>query len=134
MGIYIVKSLHSDWIKIGHHTISSKRPSVYYRYINRGFYSCKCPEEIQNKVGFKDLELLYWFYNLNENDEKQLHSELSSCFQNEGEWYKYENIEQILNILHTKYNGISKMPSNDEYNQAIEWNNKLKKRFFKINK
>ncbi len=30
MGIYIIKSLHSDWIKIGHHKVTDKRPAVYY--------------------------------------------------------------------------------------------------------
>jgi len=33
MGIYIKKSLHSNWIKVGHHLITEKRPSVYYRFI-----------------------------------------------------------------------------------------------------
>jgi hypothetical protein len=127
MGIYIIKSLHSEWIKVGHHLISDKRPSVYYRYINRGFYSCKCPEEIKDKVGFKDLELLYWFYNLNEDDEKNLHLELKKSYESEGEWYKYENLEKIVNILHTKYNGLSKLPDNEEYSRAIQWSNKFNK-------
>ena len=44
MGIYIIKSLHSNWIKVGHHLITKRRPSVYYRYINRGFYSAVRPK------------------------------------------------------------------------------------------
>jgi hypothetical protein len=44
---------------------------VYHRYINRGFYSCICPNEINDKVGFDDLKLIYWFYNLDNDDEKK---------------------------------------------------------------
>jgi hypothetical protein len=31
MGIYIVKSLHSEWIKIGHFKTTDVKPSVYYQ-------------------------------------------------------------------------------------------------------
>lgn len=34
MGIYIVKYLHSEWIKIGHFKTTDVKPSVYYRYID----------------------------------------------------------------------------------------------------
>ena len=73
MGIYIIKSLHSKWIKIGHHLITDKRPSVYYRFINRGFYSVFRPNEIKDRVSFNDLQLIYWFPNLCMSDERKLH-------------------------------------------------------------
>ena len=99
MGIYIIKSLHSNWIKIGHHKITDRRPSVYYRFINRGFYSIICPEEIKDRVSFNDLQLIYWYKNLDLSDEKKLHKQLRLLFDYEGEWYKYENINDIINIL-----------------------------------
>ena len=126
MGIYIIKSLHSDWIKIGHHKITNRRPSVYYRFINRGYYSVICPIEIKDKVSFNDLELIYWFDNLDINDEKKIHKQLRTTYQYEGEWYKYEHINDITNIIYKDYNGILKMPTIDDYNDALKWANKLK--------
>ena len=125
MGIYIIKSLHSDWIKIGHHKITNRRPSVYYRFINRGFYSVICPIEIKDKVSFNDLKLIYWFDNLDINDEKKLHKQLRTTYQYEGEWYKYEHINDITNIIYKDYNGILKIPTIDEYNDALKWSNKF---------
>ena len=126
MGIYIIKSLHSDWIKIGHHKITDRRPSVFHRYINRGFYSVICPIEIKDKVGFNDLKLIYWFDNLDINDEKKLHEQLRTLYQYKGEWYKYEHIDDIINIIYKDHNGILKMPTINEYNDAVNWSNKCK--------
>ena len=128
MGIYIVKSLHSNWIKIGHHKITDRRPSVYYRYINRGFYSVHRPIEIQDKVSFFDLELIYWFENLDIADENNLHQILRKKYEYHGEWYKYKNLDDITKIIYNDLNGILKMPTNDEYKRAIEWSNNLRKR------
>jgi hypothetical protein len=125
MGIYIVKSLHSEWIKIGHFKTTPVKPSVYYRYINRGFYSCICPIEIKNKVSFKDLELLYWFPNLDKSIESKLHRQLKLLFQHCGEWYKYENINNILQFIYNDYHGILNMPTIHEYNHAVKWCNEL---------
>jgi hypothetical protein len=131
MGIYIIKSLHSNWIKIGHHKITNRRPSVYYRFINRGFFSVICPTEIKDKVSFDDLELIYWFENLDINDEKKLHKQLRTTYQYEGEWYNYEDLNDITNIIYNDYNGILKTPTIDEYNDALEWRNNLSNRRFK---
>ena len=125
MGIYIIKSLHSNWIKIGHHQITERRPSVYYRFINRGFYSVIRPKEIKDKVSFDDLQLIYWFKNLNILDEKKLHQQLIILFEYEGEWYKYDNLSDILNIINKDYNGILEMPSINEYNDALKWRDNL---------
>tara|TARA_Y100000389_G_C17462372_1_gene522823 strand:- start:3700 stop:4098 length:399 start_codon:yes stop_codon:yes gene_type:complete len=126
MGIYIVKSLHSNWIKIGHHKITDRRPSVYYRFVNRGFYSVVRPREIKDKVGFNDLELIYWFVNLDITDENNLHQRLRLLHEYHGEWYKYENLDDIIKIIYNDFNGIMKMPTNDEYNDAIEWSTNLR--------
>lgn len=125
MGIYIIKSKHSNWIKVGHHKITERRPSVYYRYINRGFYSCKCPEEIKEKVSFNDLELLYWFENLDIETEKNLHKQLKLLYEFEGEWYNFNNIQEILSIILNHYNGINKMPSEEDLKNALLWSNQL---------
>lgn len=129
MGIYIIKSLHSDWFKLGHHKITERRPNVYYRYINRGFYSCICPEEIKNKVSFHDLQLICWFINLDIIDEHSIHSKFKKIFDNIGEWYRYSDLEKIVNIIVNEYNGINQMPTIEEYNDAKKWCNNLKKHF-----
>ena len=128
MVIYIIKSIHSDWIKIGHHQITKKRPSVYYRYINRGFYSVICPNEIKDKVSFNDLELICWFKNLNILDEEKIHQQLKLLYEYNGEWYKYNNLNDILNIIYKDYNGILEMPTVDEYNDAKKWRDNLNKK------
>jgi hypothetical protein len=125
MGVYIIKSVHSNWIKLGHHKITHRRPSVYYRFINRGFYSVICPSEIKDAVSFHDLILLYWFENLDINDEKKLHEQLRTTYNHVGEWYKHEHIDSIVNIIYKDYKGVLKMPTVDDYNNAIEWSKKM---------
>ena len=121
MGVYIIKSLHSNWIKVGHHLITERRPSVYYRFINRGFYTVIRPKEIEDMVSFDDLQLIYWFTNLNIDHEKKIHKKLRLLYEYDGEWYKYENLNDILNIIYNDYNGYLQMPSIDEYNSALKW-------------
>jgi hypothetical protein len=99
MGIYVIKSKFTNWYKIGHHKITEKRPNVYYRFIRRGFFSCISPIEIQNRLSFDDVELLFWFPNLNEKDEKHLHILLSNTLQKYGEWFKTDNSNIILNCI-----------------------------------
>jgi len=132
MGIYIIKSLHSNWIKVGHHLITKRRPSVYYRYINRGFYSVVRPKEIKDRVNFEDLQLIYWFTNLELEDEKKLHKQLKLLYDYKGEWYKSEKLNDILNIIYKDYNGYLQMPTMDELNNALKWrhNYRTKSRFF----
>lgn len=131
MGIYIIKSLYSDWFKLGHHKITKRRPNVYYRYINRRFYSCKCPEEIKNKVSFDDLQLIYWFNNLGLKEEQKIHLQLKQKFNNIGEWYKYNDLEKIINILENEYNCVNQIPTKEEYNEAKKWCNNLNNKCFK---
>lgn len=103
MGIYVIKSKYSNWMKIGHHKVTERKPNAYFRYINRGFYSCSCPKEIEDKVSFDDLELIYWFPNLNIKIERELHLYLKNnkilYLCNKGEWYNELNLDEIKNIL-----------------------------------
>lgn len=128
MGIYIIKSLHSNWIKVGHHKVTEKRPSVYYRFIHRGFYSVVRPKEIKDRVSFNDLQLICWFKNLDIEDEEKLHEQLRILYEYKGEWYKDENIHNIMNIIYKDYNGILEMPTIDEYNDAVKWCDELHKK------
>lgn len=132
MGIYIINSLHSNWFKLGHHQITEKRPNVYYRYINRGFYSVKNPDEIKDKVGFNDLKLLYWYPNMNIEDENNIHTLLKNKFESFGEWYRYENLGEVINIITNEYGGVLDMPTIDDYNKAKKWSDDINRKYKKI--
>ena len=106
MGVYIIKSKHCNWYKIGHHKITSRRPTIFHRYIRRGFYSCICPQEIENKVGFQDIELLYWFPNLDVCHERSIQVELKKTYESCGEWFKDLKIDQIASMITIKHKGI----------------------------
>jgi hypothetical protein len=112
---------HSEWIKIGHFKTTDVKPSVYYRYINRdinrGFYSCICPIELNNKVSFKDLQLLYWFHNLDKSIESKLHRQLKLLF--------------ILQFIYNDYHGILNMPTIHDYNHPVKWCNDLQNLYTK---
>lgn len=128
MGVYIIKSKHANWFKVGHHKISASRPNVYYRYINRGFYSVICPDELQNRVGFWDVELLYFFKNLTTRDERQIHRDLRSTYRNCGEWYYSLNIAETVNLITTKYQGVNEMPTRADLDNAFQWRNEIRQR------
>jgi hypothetical protein len=121
MGIYIIKSIHSDWIKVGHHKVSQRKPNVYFRYINRGFYSCICPSEIKNKVGFHDVELLYWFPSLDISIEKKIHKKLKQSETKIGEWYSFKILDKILTLITQEFNGINCPPSDQDLEIAKQW-------------
>jgi hypothetical protein len=94
MGVYVYKSKHIDAIKVGHYC----KDNAWSRIANRGFYSCKCPDEIKDKVGVDDLILLYWYPTLTPKDEKKLHKDLRIhriC----GEWFKTSAIDIIPTII-----------------------------------
>jgi hypothetical protein len=120
MGVYVIKSKHTNWFKVGHHRVSQQRPNVYYRYIKRGFYSCISPSEIRNRLSFDDVELLCWFPNLNEASEKTIHNLLSARLSKYGEWFKTDDHEIIVNII-KNVGGVQQEVLPAELDQAREW-------------
>jgi len=121
MGIYVIASKHSTWIKIGHHKITLKRPNVFYRYINRGFYSCICPPEIKDLVGFEDVELLYWFPNLTTRQEKQLHKYFRNTHNSCGEWFENIDCELIRKVIIEQFGGIEEAVTEEQLEEAKKW-------------
>ena len=75
MGVYVYKSNHMDAIKVGHYC----KNNAWSRIAHRGFYSCRCPDEIKDKVSIEDLNLLCWYPKLTPKDEKILHKDLIEC-------------------------------------------------------
>jgi hypothetical protein len=94
MGVYVYKSIHIDAIKIGHYC----KNNAWSRIAHRGFYSCKCPDEIKEKVSVEDLQLLYWYPKLTPKDEKKLHRDLIE-YKICGEWFKSDAINRLLEII-----------------------------------
>lgn len=123
MGIYIVKSKVANYYKIGHHKVTQRRPNVYFRWIRRGFYSCKHPEILNGKLSFEDIELLFWFPNLDIEIEQKIHAHLKLSYASKsvGEWYEDLDLIEVVNIITNTYNGINKFPSEKDLNLAIEW-------------
>jgi len=95
MGVYVYKSKHIDAIKVGHYC----KNNAWSRIAHRGFYSCKCPNEIESKVGVEDMSLLYWYPNLIKRDETHLHKELLE-YRICGEWFRSDAIFRMLEIVH----------------------------------
>lgn len=94
MGVYVFRSKHMDAIKIGHYC----NLNAWSRIAHRGFYSCKCPDQIKEKVSVDDLVLQYWFPNLTSTDEKNILKSLSSdriC----GEWFSIHALGKINNLI-----------------------------------
>ena len=94
MGVYVYKSKYIDAIKVGHYC----KNNAWSRIAHRGFYSCRCPDEIKDRVSIEDLILLCWYPNLTTKDEKKLHKlllEYSLC----GEWFKSSAVDKILEII-----------------------------------
>jgi len=69
MGVYVFKSKHGDFMKIG-------------------------PPQLQNRVTVDDLELLRWYPNLKRADEKALHKRCHASSKG-GEWFSMEALALV---------------------------------------
>lgn len=125
MGVYIIKHKFSDWFKIGHHKITKTKLNVYFRFINRGFYACRCPDEIKNKVSFEDLDLLYWFPNLDIVKEIRIHNYLKKIYEHYGEWYINADIDIVVKIITNVFNGVIGTVTDDDLMKAKQWRDNL---------
>lgn len=71
MGVYVFEC--GNYIKVGHHAISSRRPNVYYRVAGRGFHSCLHPTELEGRLNISDIVLVAWYPSLTRRDEMHIH-------------------------------------------------------------
>jgi hypothetical protein len=113
MGVYIFKHKHSIWLKVGHHYGNNP----YERLLHGGFSSNICPYQIRGKTYYDDMELLFWFNNLNIDDEKEIHLRLGKIKEN-GEWYEM-NIDIIVQVIQN-IGGIILPININNYNLFIE--------------
>ena len=116
MGVYIFQSKHGDWIKIGHHKITSSRPNVYFRVARRGFHSCIHPPELRKHLNEIDFELVRWYPTLGRRDETIAHR---TCKERYGEFHPLSDLEEAIRVLDAR--GVSKPVSREERDLALAW-------------
>ena len=96
MGVYIFKSKHMNAFKIGHYGSDRKVLSnPWSRVSKRGFYSCKCPESIENNVSVHDLDLICWYQNGCVKDELFFHKKFSRE-RIVGEWFNDNVLDECI--------------------------------------
>jgi len=93
MGVYVFRSLVSDWIKIGHY----KGTNAWSRVAHRGFRSCVCPHDIGTRTTATDLELIAWFPSLTTRDESACKSRWKH--DRVGEWLPASKTQDVLDFL-----------------------------------
>lgn len=98
MGVYIFKSFHAPYIKVGHY----QNKNAFSRIAHRGFYSCVCPNEIKDKVSMDDMELVAWFPNQKKKTEQQIKKKWKkSRVYGRSEWFPSDKMTEILDFLLT---------------------------------
>ena len=93
MGVYIFRSKHDRFIKVGHYA----GQNAYSRVAHRGFYSCVCPRTIRERVSMEDLELVAWFPRLTTREERGVKKQWKG--HRIGEWFPLECLEPIREFL-----------------------------------
>jgi hypothetical protein len=83
MGVYVFRSRHGPYIKVGHYA----GQNAYSRVAHRGFYSCACPHEIRDRVSVGDVELVAWHPSLTRRDETEVKKQWKAERLHKSEWY-----------------------------------------------
>ncbi len=92
MGVYVFKSKHGPYLKIGHYAKSN----AWSRIAHRGFKSILHPFALHGKVSVDDLELIFWTEQMNTKDEKRLHR-LCDAYRVIGEWFSIDALSLLEN-------------------------------------
>lgn len=96
MGVYIFRSIHAPFIKVGHYS----GQNAWSRIAHRGFYSCVCPNEIKDRVSIDDLELLAWFPTLTKKHERAVKSQWKKDrVYGKSEWFPEHLFHDIFMFL-----------------------------------
>ena len=97
MGVYVIQHRSTPWVKVGHHKITSRRPTLQHR-LRRGFKSCIHPSDLDGKLGLRDFRVVGWFRTLGLLDEHRAHL---ICSQSEsvGEFHPAGDLPRVLRLL-----------------------------------
>lgn len=120
MGVYVFRSLHAPWVKVGHHRATPRRPNAYYRVAGRGFYSVVHPPELAGRLGVHDLELVAWFPALPRAAETAVHR---ACEQHSrvGEFHGAHELPRILAQCEAELGGVRASVSAAARQRALAW-------------
>lgn len=96
MGVYIFRSLHAPYIKIGHY----QGHNAFSRIAHRGFTSCVCPREIKDRVSMEDMELVAWFPHQTKKTEQYIKKKWKEHrIYRKSEWMPLDKLDEILAYL-----------------------------------
>ena len=98
MGVYVLLHTTRPWIKVGHHRITPRRPTLDHR-LRRGFKSCIHPSDLDGKLGLRDFRVVGWFRTLGLLDERRAHL---VCSQSVGEFHPAGNLPRVLRLLRSR--------------------------------
>lgn len=120
MGVYVFRSRHEEWVKVGHHKATRARPNAFYRIAGRGFQSVVHPPCLEGRLYVSDLELVAWYPNLERKDETFVHR---SCDKERrvGEFHPSDQVPHILRVCEEELGGKRKEVSSQSRKKAIRW-------------
>lgn len=96
MGVYVFRSLHGPFLKLG----SYRGSNAWSRVAHRGFRSCLCPKAIEGRTSVEDIELVAWFPALGMLDERRLHRHAKTQgWSARGEWLHETCLSKVLRLL-----------------------------------
>ena len=116
MGVYVFRSLDAEWIKVGHHRVTTRRPNVYYRIARRGFRSCEHPCQLVNRLGVDHWELMRWYPTLGRGDERAAHR---ACTVSVGEFHPSSDLARVVACLDGR--GAHTIVTARERHAALVW-------------
>jgi len=96
MGVYVFRSFHEPYIKVGHYN----GKNAFSRIAHRGFTSCVCPTEIRDRVSMDDMELIGWFPQQTRKTEQQIKKQWKQFrIYGKSEWLPLEKLAEVLQFL-----------------------------------
>ena len=96
MGVYIYRSFHAPYIKVGHYA----GKNAFSRIAHRGFTSCVCPREIRDCVSMNDMELIAWYPYLTKKIERKVKTQWkASRIYGKSEWFPAGKLGEIQTFL-----------------------------------
>lgn len=94
MGVYVFRSRHIPAVKIGSHG----GKNAWGRLNGYGFKYLLKPAELENRVDVCDLELLFWFPQMDSLEEFALHTKFER-YRIIGEWFTMEVVDIISELV-----------------------------------
>lgn len=114
MGVYIFRSFHGPFIKVGHYA----GKNAFCRVAHRGFSSCVCPKELRGRVAMEDMELLAWYPMLDRKMERMVKTRWRKHrIYGKSEWFPVQQLEEIKAFLDDK--GVDMVHTCDPYAAMI---------------